>query len=775
MVEVRQYDIRPQPRQLADAELRDAFRVYMSPEAMKSEKITQGDWVTIQSVSNPQLYAIGLAWRFQENNAKSNCIKMHDCFRTMHGFEMKDKLTISKYQGEIKRIQEIIISDVTEEGKPLAPCIESNEDLEFCAAVALYNFEAIGPGFTFEAMPRAGSKKSRKRRFLIDQILPETEGASGEPNTIPHYFDRNSHVQLRDSTTPLLRSHPPPSLEVTFEGLWGLDRQLQQLNHILSKISEKLVDTSQLRKLNHNKPILIHGPPGTGKTEILKQLKAGPWTKTFEIDEQTLSPSKEKRKAALSKLFTDARVLRPSLIAIDDIDLIVGNSESYDAIAKSLAEELQGLGDLQIQVVATTRKPVAVNGRVLRCFKKRIEMPIPTEVARFDILQNLTSYTVPAAVIQSVAERTPAFIAEDLHLLCEEALEHAELRAKTHSMDAIKIPIRRSSTQFKADNINPLTNEPSSTVTSQKPRVELLPEDFTHALDHVHPSIMSEAYIEVPKVRWSDIGGSEEVKRKLDEVLGFPIRHTDAMSAFQLDTSSGVLLYGPPGCSKTLTAKAVATESGRNFIAVKGPELISKYVGESEYKIREVFRKARDASPSVIFFDEIDSIAPERDSGASHEGLNTVNALLNEMDGIEASKGVLVLAATNRPEAIDPALLRPQRLGTLVYMGPPNFAARRQILAMKTQGRRPGPDLNINRLAEKTEGYSGADVVELCRLAAYEAAKEFAVMPDREKGRLEMRHFYTALEEMRPSLSEEVVEKLESWQMSGVAKMVVTR
>jgi len=240
-----------------------------------------------------------------------------------------------------------------------------------------------------------------------------------------------------------------------------------------------------------------------------------------------------------------------------------------------------------------------------------------------------------------------------------------------------------------------------------------------------------------------------------------------------------VLLYGPPGCSKTLTAKAVATESGRNFIAVKGPELISKYVGETELRIRAVFRKARDAAPSVLFFDEVDSVAPARDgagggSGAAHDGLHTVNALLNEMDGIEASAGVLVLAATNRPEAIDAALLRPQRLGTLVYMGPPNAAARRQILAMKTRARRPARDLDIDALARRTERYSGADVVELCRLAAYEAAKEFAAMKDGDKGRLEMRHFDVAFREMRPSLSLDVVKRLEEWQVNGVAKVTIT-
>jgi len=774
-VEVRQYDIRPQPRQFADTELRDAFRIYMSPDAMKHERIVQGDWLVMQSVSNPQVNVLGLAWRFQETNIKSNVIKMHDHLRLLYGFEMKDKLTLSKYQGELKRIQKVIVSEVTEEGKPLSPCSESHEDLEFCTAVALYNAEAVGASFTFEATPRAGWRRGKKRRFLIDHILPTSPYVSEEPYMIPHFFDHDSIVQFREATEPLLPLEPLLSFEIIFEGLWGLDRQLQQINHTIQKVTKRTFDTSQLPKLSRNKPILIHGPPGTGKSEILRQIQSAPWTKLLEIDEQILSSNKEKRRTGLSKLFSDARVLRPSLITIDDIDLLVGTAEAYDPIAKSLIDELSKLGDLQVQVVATTRKPVTVNGRVLRCFKKLIELPIPTETARLDILQDLTSHTVPTNVVQSVAERTPAFIAEDLHVLCEEALEHAEMRSKQQIDSTIQIPIRKSSMQFNVQD----SAQETATSNTAKPSLNLIYEDFQHALDHVHPSIMSEAYIEVPKVRWSDIGGSEVVKAKLDEVLGFPLRHAAAMQAFALDAPSGVLLYGPPGCSKTLTAKAVATESGRNFIAVKGPELISKYVGETELRIRAVFHKARDAAPSVLFFDEVDSVAPARDgggggSGAAHDGLHTVNALLNEMDGIEASAGVLVLAATNRPEAIDAALLRPQRLGTLVYMGPPNVAARRQILAMKTRARRPARDLDIDALARRTERYSGADVVELCRLAAYEAAKEFAAMKDGDKGRLEMRHFDVAFREMRPSLSLDVVKRLEEWQVNGVAKVTIT-
>lgn len=240
---------------------------------------------------------------------------------------------------------------------------------------------------------------------------------------------------------------------------------------------------------------------------------------------------------------------------------------------------------------------------------------------------------------------------------------------------------------------------------------------------------------------------------------------------FNVPLATGILLYGPPGCSKTLTAKAVATGYGRNFIAVKGPELISKYVGESEAKIRDVFQKARDAAPAVIFFDEVDSLAPARDSGFGHEGLNTVATLLNEMDGIEKSQGVFVLAATNRPEAIDHALLRPGRLGTAVYIGPPNLEARQQIVTKEVKARNPADNLDVVELARRTDGYSGADVVELCRLATYALIREISNDKDHNITQLEMRHFEAAFGDLKPILSPELVAQLEKWSVSGVKKV----
>jgi AAA family ATPase len=250
------------------------------------------------------------------------------------------------------------------------------------------------------------------------------------------------------------------------------------------------------------------------------------------------------------------------------------------------------------------------------------------------------------------------------------------------------------------------------------------------------------------------------------------MKHPDVVDYCNVGPTGGILLYGPPGCSKTLTAKALATESGLNFIAVKGPELISKYVGDSEYKIREVFRKARAAAPSVIFFDEVDSIAPNR-GGGSHEGLNTVATLLNEMDGVEDVKKVLVLAATNRPDAIDPALLRPGRFGTTLYIGPPQKEAIEQILNMHTKKMHPVEELGLSELAERMSEqldayYSGADVYALCHAASILHARD-CVKGESLSG-LRKQHLLDALEVTKPSLSKLSVGRLEKWSLTGAAK-----
>jgi transitional endoplasmic reticulum ATPase len=280
-------------------------------------------------------------------------------------------------------------------------------------------------------------------------------------------------------------------------------------------------------------------------------------------------------------------------------------------------------------------------------------------------------------------------------------------------------------------------------------------QDFLDALKDIQPSALREVYVEVPEVHWSDIGGLEDVKQQLREAVEWPLKHPEFFKEMGIDPPKGVLLYGPPGCGKTLLAKAVATESEANFIAVKGPEVLSKWVGESERAIREIFSKARQAAPCVVFFDEIDSIVPRRgyryDSGVTDR---IVNQLLTEMDGLEKLEGVVVIGATNRPDILDPALLRPGRFDRLVYVPPPDRAARLEILKVHTRRMPLAEDVDLERIAETTEGYTGADLAALCREAAILALREAG-----KPTKVEMRHFLKAIEVVKPSVTKEDLER----------------
>ncbi|KIV99791.1 hypothetical protein, variant [Verruconis gallopava] len=444
---------------------------------------------------------------------------------------------------------------------------------------------------------------------------------------------------------------------------------------------------------------------------------------------------------------------QPSLLILDDLHMIAGRQAESDTHGHHLIKHITELKGTKVQVVAAARRPIDVEQKLVSCFMKKIELPSPTQKSRRMILGHLAAGLADDAVLQYVAEKTHAFTAADLQALCFAAFESAELR----SMKEKTNPQKSNSETLPA--MSDQTYHLPSTLTR---------EDFQNALRHIHPSLMDELYIEVPRVYWSDIAGSSHVKSKLWEAVELPLKHPDVVSRLNLRPSYGILLYGPPGCSKTMTAKALATESGLNFIAVKGPELVSKYVGESEYKIREIFRKAREASPSIIFFDEIDSIAPNREGGGGHEGLNTVATLLNEMDGVEDVARVLVLAATNRPDAIDPALLRPGRLGTTLYVGPPNREAILQILKMRTElmGSKPG-DLELETIADKmsaTGRFSGADVAALCDAAGMLCATEAVAAPNNvEVVNLQQRHLEQALEATEPTLDKRSLEFLQSW------------
>ncbi|ODQ56345.1 AAA-domain-containing protein, partial [Saitoella complicata NRRL Y-17804] len=328
--------------------------------------------------------------------------------------------------------------------------------------------------------------------------------------------------------------------------------------------------------------------------------------------------------------------------------------------------------------------------------------------------------------IENLASRTHGYVGADLAALTRDAAMRAIKRGLSEGIGQDQMRIRR--------------------------------DDLESALTTVRASAMREIFLEPPKVRWSDIGGQEYVKQKLREAVEWPLTHPDTFKRLGVTAPKGVLLYGPPGCSKTLTAKALATEAGLNFMAVKGPEIFNKYVGESERAIREVFRKARAASPSIIFFDEIDAIASSR-GGSEGSSDRVLAALLNELDGIEALVNVTILAATNRPDVIDAALMRPGRLDRIIYVAPPDLDARKQILQIQISKMSVAGDISIEELADATDGCSGAEIAALCQRAGLKAMED-----NIDAERVEKRHFDGAVRSLVKRITPEVLKPYEDFR-----------
>jgi AAA family ATPase len=612
----------------------------------------------------------------------------------------------------------------------------------------------------------------------VEKIQPPQDAA--ERHEIPFYFDRTSKIQIRhgmgECITPRATKY-----EFNFTGLKGLEPQVERITRIINTItrSDKYRDHPVVNSL---RPMLLLGAEGTGKSIILERLSQAPWGRVITIQHSSLSSTISKAESTLDKLFEEAISSQPSLMVIDNLQKIAPRSD-VSGIGSVLSRYLKGIRGYQVQVIGAARRIVDVDSEVASCFPARVELPLPAADTRCELLRSYVSPTTDLAVLQKVADRTHAFTAADLDMLCFEAVEAADTRIRRRLLRRVGTDASTaweptncvsasSETSVSRDASRPsISSKPSeiSSVGSYEDTVQLLQEDFDVAALRVHPTLMDAAYVEVPKVFWADIGGSNEVKKQLQDVIKFTFKNPEALAPLQLEPTRGMLLYGPPGCSKTLTAKALATESGFNFLAVKGPELISKFVGESEYNIREVFRKARDAAPSIIFFDEIDAMA-RRDTG--HDALNTVTALLNEMDGIEGLKGVFVLAATNRPELIDKALLRPGRLSKIMYLGAPGLEARKQILEINTRKRPLSSEIDLSQLAIRTKRYSGAEVTELCRVAAMHAANDF-LDGKSPAPQISLWNFERALSEVKPGISEHMVNELMSWRVDGVEKVVL--
>jgi len=406
----------------------------------------------------------------------------------------------------------------------------------------------------------------------------------------------------------------------------------------------------------------------------------------------------------------------------------------------ALMDGLETRGD--VIVIAATNRPNAIDPALRRPgrFDREIEIGIPDKKGRKEILQVHTR-NMPLSDdvdLDRLSEITHGFTGADLAALCREAAMHALRRYLPHiDLEREKIPEE----------------------VLESLRVNM--SDFMAAYKEITPTALREVEIEIPNVRWSDIGGLEEVKQELREAVEWPLRYPKAFKRMGIDPPKGILLYGPPGCGKTLLARAVATESEANFISIRGPEIFSKWVGESEKAIREIFRKARMAAPAVIFIDEIDSLAPARglEFGDAAVTQRVVAQLLTEMDGIQKLEDIVVIGATNRPDILDPALLRPGRFDRLIYVPPPDTRARLEILKVHTRKMPLGKDVDLEEIARRTEGYAGSDLEALCREAAMAALRE-----DINSARVQMRHFEIAMLKIKPTLTPEMIRYYESWQ-----------
>jgi len=543
--------------------------------------------------------------------------------------------------------------------------------------------------------------------------------------------------------------------QVTYEDIGGLKEEIQKVREMI-ELPLRHPEIFERLGIEAPKGVLLYGPPGTGKTLLAKAVANESHAHFISISgPEIMSKFYGESEARLREIFKEAKEKAPTIIFIDEIDSIAPKREEVTGEVErrvvsqllSLMDGLEARG--KVIVIAATNRPNALDPALRRPgrFDREIEIKVPDKKGRLEILQIHTRH-MPLAQdvdLEKLASVTHGFVGADLEYLCKEAAMKALRRVLPElKLDEEKIP---------PEILN---------------KLEVTMKDFEDALRDVMPSAMREVYLETPEVKWEDIGGLENVKRELQEAVEWPLKYPEVYSKIGYSMPKGILLYGPPGTGKTLLAKAVATESEANFISVRGPELLSKWVGESERGIREVFRRARQASPCIIFFDEIDALAPIRGLGGdSLVSERVVSQLLTELDGIQSLRGVVVLAATNRIDMVDPALLRAGRFDKLIYVPLPDKAARKQILQIHSKGKPLSPDVDLDKIVEQTEGFSGADLAAIVNTALSLLLQEYLSKypsPEEAKAHLDEailtnKHFEEALKKVKASKEGRPIER----------------
>jgi len=554
-------------------------------------------------------------------------------------------------------------------------------------------------------------------------------------------------IRINNATNVQIMAEPAPESEglprTTYEDIGGLHEEIQRIREMV-ELPLRHPELFQRLGIEAPKGVLLHGPPGCGKTLLARAVANESEANFYSINgPEIMSKFYGESEARLREMFQQAQKNAPSIIFVDELDAIAPKREEVTGeverrvVAQLLAlmDGLSGRGYLI--VIGATNRPEALDPALRRPgrFDREIEIGVPDQKGRYEVIQ-IHTRGMPLkddVDLEKLAKMSHGYTGADLEALSRETAMKALRRYLPEiNLDEERIP------------------------PSVLEKMEVRMEDFLNAFREITPTAMREVHIEVPEVHWSQIGGLGELKQELIEAVEWPLKNPEVFTRLGINPPKGIMLYGPPGCGKTLLARAVATESEANFITIKGPEVFSKWVGESEKAIREVFRKARMASPTVIFFDEFDSLVPGRGMGYADTGVaeRVISQLLTEMDGLISLEDVVLIAATNRPDIIDPAILRPGRFDRLIYVPEPDKDSRLEIFKIYTKDMPLADDVNLAQLSVMTKKYSGADIEALCREAGINALRK-----DIEAKAVTAEDFRKALDKTGPS----ILPNMENW------------
>jgi transitional endoplasmic reticulum ATPase len=711
---------------VAEAEQRDVGRkiARVDPDIAEALNIVSGDALELSSIGRKTTV---LSWPAKESDRGKGLIRMDGFIRNRLDVGINDLV-------EIKVVESKIAKDIT-----FAP----TEPLRIMGAE-----EYLTEYLNGTLMTKGDTVPISVMGRRIDLVVISTH-----PSGPVIINDTTEIVVSEESSKAVQISQEGTAASITYEDIGGLGDAVARVREM---IELPLRHPELFKRLGVEAPkgVLLHGPPGTGKTLLAKAVANETNSNFFTIGgPEIMSKYHGESEERLRNVFQEAEKNAPSIIFIDEIDSIAPKREEVTGeVERRIVAQLLSLMDGmksrgKVVVIAATNRVDAIDPALRRPgrFDREIEIGVPNRDGRLEVLQ-IHTRGMPLdkdVDLQRLADISHGFVGADLQALAREAA----IRALRRVLPDINL----SSESIPIDTLR---------------KIIVRMQDFMDVIKETEPSAMREVFVEVPDIKWEDIGGLSPIKQELQEAVEWPLKYLGIFTYADATPPKGILLYGPPGTGKTLMAKAAANESEANFISIKGPELLSKWVGESEKGVREIFRKARQAAPCIIFFDELDAIAPTRggDHGDSHVTERVISQFLTEMDGLEILTNVVVIGATNRPDIIDPALLRPGRFDRILYVPPPDRESRIQIIKIHTKKKPLAEDFNVEDLADKTDGYTGADIASLSSAAVMLALREHITKyPDSKEAekqakdlKINMKHFDDAMKKIRPLSKQEV-------------------